>query len=184
MKHLAVEIRDALHLAAAAHDRAGDRYGPDPYTIHLLAVLSVLFEFGVTDGHVLVAAPMHDAIEDTDVTKEQVEERFGRRVADLVDAVSDPPGFPNRKTRKAAAYPRMLEVTGAVTLKLADRIANVRSCWSEAKADKQNKSLLGMYKKEYGGFRKALLDGRLPVTPTPTEKAMWDELDRLLAWSP
>ena len=184
MKNIAVEIQDALQIAGAAHERAGDRYGPDPYTIHLLSVLSVCFEFGLTDRGILVAAPLHDAIEDTDVTKEQVAEQFGKRVADLVDAVSDPPGHPNRKSRKAAAYPRMKAVGGAVLLKLADRIANVRSCWSEAKADKRNKSLLGMYKKEYGGFRKALRPAFGIGHPSASEQAMWAELDRLLAWSP
>jgi (p)ppGpp synthase/HD superfamily hydrolase len=132
------------------------------------------------DNDILVAAPLHDVVEDTEVTKAQVDKRYGQRVADLVDAVSDPPGK-NRKSRKAAAYPRMLEIPGAVTLKLADRIANVRSCWAEAKAEKNNKSMLGMYKKEYGGFRKALKGS--PLEESRADTLMWAELDRLLAWS-
>lgn len=179
-------LHDAVDMARAAH---GDqRYGPDPYSTHLLAVLSVGFEFGVRDPAVMVAAPLHDAIEDTDLTKGAIRTVFGLRVAEIVDAVSDPPGFKNRKERKAAAYPRMVDVPGAVALKLMDRIANVRSCWLEAGAEKNAKSKLGMYKKEYGGFRKALR-----VRPGPTgvmrepfgaEAAMWAELDRLLAWKP
>jgi (p)ppGpp synthase/HD superfamily hydrolase len=181
-KHLGVEIQESLRFAAEAHVEAGDRYGHLPYKFHLLAVLSVLFEFGETNREILVAAPLHDVVEDTPVTKEQVAALFGSRVAALVDAVSDPPGHKNRKTRKAAAYPRMKVVGGAVILKLADRIANVRSCWAEATANKQNKSLLGMYKKEYGGFRKALRPAFGIGHPSATEQAMWNELDHLLAW--
>lgn len=179
-------VQSAIAMAVRAH---GDqRYGPNPYKVHLLEVLSVGFEFGVTDAPVLTAAPLHDAIEDTDLSKAKIEAAFGTRVANIVDAVSDPPGYKNRKERKAAAYPRIAAVPGAVTLKLMDRIANVRSCWREAQAEKAAKSLLGMYKKEHGGFRKAL---RVRVSPSGVarepfgpEAAMWDEIDRLVAWTP
>jgi len=176
--NLAVWLKEALRYASVAHEKAGDRYGPDPYKVHLLAVLSVAFEFEVTEFAVLVACPLHDVIEDTAVTLADVKMRYGSRVAALVDAVSDPIGYKNRKERKAAAYPRIKAVPSATVLKLADRIANVRSCWNEAKAEKRNKSLLGMYKKEYGSFRKALKGKEVDKV----ELVMWAELDRLLAW--
>ena len=65
---LGIAIANALIMGSDAHDAAGDRYGPDRYAVHLLSVLSVLFEFHVVDDDILVAAPLHDAIEDTDVT--------------------------------------------------------------------------------------------------------------------
>lgn len=180
---LAITLKRARKIAGDAHEAAGDRYGDHPYTAHLDEVRSIAFEFGVIDEDIIVATLLHDTIEDTELTKEDVREEFGERVAALVDAVSDPPGYPNRKTRKAAAYPRIRDVLGATTLKLADRIANVRSCWRVAKSgQKRSKSLIGMYKREYGGFRKALRldDDHLD----PIDRAMWDEMDRLLAWRP
>jgi len=182
MSDLVIDLRRARNLAELAHTDVGQRYGEGPYTVHLDAVRSVAFEFGIVDPAILVATLLHDVIEDTKTTREQIEGIFGTRVADLVDAVTDPPGHPNRKTRKAASYPRILAVPGATKLKLADRIANVRSCWAVATAGaKRSKSLLGMYKREYGGFRKALRPER---EIDPVEVAMWNELDRLLAWRP
>jgi (p)ppGpp synthase/HD superfamily hydrolase len=182
---LGVAIHSSLEFAINSHQNRslknpdGDRYGPDPYSVHLLSVLSVAFEFGIVDEDILISCPLHDAIEDTHATRDEVEVRFGPRVAALVDAVSDPTGFKNRKDRKKAAYPRMLAVPGAVKLKLADRIANVRNNWNESVVDKKSPTLLGMYKKEYGGFRKTL---RAQGGGDPVEQAMWEELDRLLAW--
>ena len=106
---------------------AGQRYGHLPYSVHLDAVADVLREFGHGDDpSSMSAAYLHDAIEDQGVTREQIAERFGERVADIVDAVSDPPGA-DRNARKAAAYPRIRELDDAVTVKLADRIANVQA---------------------------------------------------------
>lgn len=176
---LAVWIKRARGFAAEHH---GDqKYGHKPYLYHLDAVLSVAFEFGITDEDIIIATLLHDVVEDTEVTREQVSERFSNRVGDLVYAVTNEPGK-NRKVRAKKTYPKILGIEGAVKLKLADRIANVRSCWLEAQeqdANKRNKSLIGMYKKEYGGFRKALKQDLDSV-----ESAMWNELDKLLAWEP
>lgn len=174
---LAIRIRDARDFSIENHGE--QRYGFKPYVFHLYAVMSVAFEFGIIDEDILIATMLHDVVEDTDVTRETVQLYFGPRVGDLVYAVSNEPGK-NRKEKHKKTYLKIVAIPGAIKLKLADRIANVRSCWNEAKeqdASKRNKSLLGMYKKEYGGFRKALRND-----PDETELLMWNELDRLLAW--
>ena len=72
---------------------AEQSYGHLPYAAHLDAVADVLRRIGHGDDPVLMsAAYLHDAIEDQGVTREQIAARFGERVADIVDAVSDPPG--------------------------------------------------------------------------------------------
>jgi len=134
---LAITLKRARKVAGEAHAAAGDRYGEGPYTTHLDEVRSVAFEFGITDEDILVATLLHDVVEDTALDETDIIEQFGGRVGVLVDAVTDPSGYPNRKTRKAAAYPRITAAPGAVKLKLADRIANVRSCWRVAKGVRQ-----------------------------------------------
>ncbi len=80
-------------LAWARELHADQSYGHLPYAVHLDAVADVLRQFGHGDDPVLMSAGyLHDAIEDQGVTREQIAERFGERVADIVDAVSDPEG--------------------------------------------------------------------------------------------
>jgi guanosine-3',5'-bis(diphosphate) 3'-pyrophosphohydrolase len=127
-------------------------YGKHPYSYHLHEVFDTLcLRFHVTDKDMLAASFLHDAQEDTGVTRDTVKDLFGERVAELVDAVSDPPGYKSRKERKAAAYPRIKAVPGATQLKLADRIANV-----EHSINAHNGPMFKMYQGEQPGFESAL----------------------------
>lgn len=152
----------ARAFAVAAH---GDqRYGSEPYVVHLSAVRQVLRDFGY-DGELALAAWLHDTVEDTAVTVEQLEQEFGPRVAALVWAVT---GIgENRKQRAASAYAKMRALPDAVTVKLADRIAN-----SEASA-RGNPRLLAMYREELASFTDALGEHG--------DAAMWERLRRALA---
>ena len=79
-------IRDAYVFAKEAH--AGQiRMNGEPYIIHPVAATEILVDLEV-DEDTLVAALLHDTVEDTDVTLEQVEERFGATVSKLVDGVT------------------------------------------------------------------------------------------------
>jgi (p)ppGpp synthase/HD superfamily hydrolase len=71
----------ARAFAIAAH--GNQRYGEQPYEVHLAAVRQVLFDFG-HGGELAIAAWLHDTVEDTDVTVEQIELEFGSAVAALV----------------------------------------------------------------------------------------------------
>jgi len=171
----------ALRFAVRKH---GDqRYGSRPYKFHLLAVQSVAFEHEVTDPDILISTLLHDTIEDTDATHEEVAAFFGERVANLVDAVSNVEFHPetgkklkNRKQKALFTYPRIAACPGAVTLKLCDRVANVRMCWQEAVEKDRGK--LGMYKREYGAFRKALRADE----PEGPNIHLWSALDQMLYW--
>ncbi|MFD6392151.1 HD domain-containing protein [Nocardia sp. NPDC055029] len=156
---------EAREFAVEAH---GDqRYGDHPYIIHLAAVRAVLDDFGY-NGSLAAAAWLHDVVEDTPVTAEDVESRFGREVLDLVWAVT---GIgPNRKARNLDAYSKITAHPQAVILKLADRTAN-------AEASPPGSSWMGMYRTEHPTF-KAHLGGLLADDPTVAR--MWERLERKL----
>lgn len=144
------------------------RYGDQPYVTHLAAVRAVLADFGF-GGDLGVAAWLHDAIEDTETSRERIIERFGDEVAGLVWAVT---GIgKNRKERTACAYEKMRALPQAIILKLADRIANV-----EASA-KTSPRLLDMYRKEWASFQEAL---SVASPSDPQVVAMWERLRRTL----
>lgn len=172
---LGERLADARAFAVRAH--ADQRYGDQPYVVHLDAVRSVAVEHGVTDADVLVATLLHDVVEDTGVSREDVTRAFGERVADLVDAVSDPPEHLSREAKKKAAYPRIRAVDGAVVLKLADRLANVRACAGDGARQARK---LAMYRGEHPGFRAALHPGEVALAQDPAQAALWRSLDALL----
>ena len=135
-------LQQARAYATQAH--SGQRYGELPYTVHLQAVEDVMRRFGITDEDLLVAAWLHDVVEDTDHPLTEIIALFGSRVAELVGRVTEPKGG-SRAQRHAYSYPNIRENPDAITLKLCDRIANVES---------GGKS--GMYRSEYEGFKQAL----------------------------
>ena len=155
-------LRHVKFFAAVKH--AGQAYGSGlPYTHHLAAVEQVLRRFNIADENLLIAAWLHDVVEDTETKLKEVEEMFGPEVARLVHAVTNEDG-PNRKTRHALTYPKIREAgENAIRLKLADRIANVES----------GGNLVGMYKKEHEDFKRAL------YTANQAED-MWEHLNALL----
>jgi hypothetical protein len=114
------------------------------------------------------AAWLHDIVEDTYETIENVRYIFGDKVAALVEAVTDEPGK-NRKERAEKTLPKIrAHGIEAVALKLCDRIANIEACIEGV----GNVKLLKMYRKEYPAFREALYrEGEL--------EGSWDILDRL-----
>nr|WTB12089.1 HD domain-containing protein [Streptomyces antimycoticus] len=119
----------AVDMARSFH---GDQKRPagEPYMEHLLEALEILVSgAGVHDEDVLVAAVLHDIVEDTACTSNEVEARFGERVAGLVAWVTKPATGPDEH----AAEVRDRYLLGlhsaprdAVILKLADRLSNVQ----------------------------------------------------------
>ncbi|AKV04311.1 GTP pyrophosphokinase [Labilithrix luteola] len=136
--------RDARALAEARH--ATQRYGDRPYVFHLDAVREVLRSFDI-QGDLAVAAWLHDVLEDTATSREELRTRFGADVDELVWAVTGIGA--TRKERNASAYAKIRATPRAAYLKLADRIANV-----EAGRDRPDK--LAMYRTEQHGFERAL----------------------------
>ncbi|HRN61786.1 MAG TPA: HD domain-containing protein, partial [Luteimonas sp.] len=101
-------LRRAWGVGAAAH--AGQvRKSGEPYITHPVAVARVLAEQKV-DVETLVAAILHDTIEDTPLTGEQIAEEFGETVAELVDGVTklDKLQFGNRQEAAAESFRKMM----------------------------------------------------------------------------
>ena len=164
MKTLALEAAEAL--AETAHK--DQKYGEHPYTKHLSDVVQVLTRFKVNDEAILVAGWLHDIVEDTDTSLNQLEIMFGRRVKDLVHRVTNESGK-NRKERHQKTYPKIKASDDAITLKLADRIANTEESLET------NPKLFEMYQKEYVVFREMLYK-------VGTHDAMWRHLDFMMGY--
>jgi (p)ppGpp synthase/HD superfamily hydrolase len=156
----------ARSFAEVAH---GDqKYGKHPYVKHLAAVRAVLEDFGFS-GDLGVAAWLHDVLEDTKVTSDQLELAFGSTVTHLVWAVTGV-GV-NRKERNECAYGRIERNPKAIILKLADRIANVEAC------AKTRDHRLGMYRQEHVAFKARLVRLAKFLDEEEIVMAMWARLD-------
>ncbi len=175
-------MTDPLELAQMIAESAhcNQTYGEgQPYTIHLAEVVQILREFGHgSHTELLQAGWLHDTLEDTQHTvKVLIDCGISVYAVALVDAVTNQSGK-NRAERHALTYPRIARMPDAITLKLADRIANVRA------ATRKQSSLLDMYRKEYPGFKDALrwkYWNFFHETSGLFNEEMWAELDRLLA---
>lgn len=159
-------LTKARAFAVQAH---GDQtYGDKPYSFHLDMVAGNLAPYG---EQAQVVGYLHDVVEDTNVTKEAVEEEFGSFVAECVGLLTDEQGA-NRKERKAKTYEKLSRVSGptqlALVVKVADRLANVKACAADGK-----RALWEVYLSEQATFKGAAYRAGL-CDP------LWAELDELL----
>ncbi|AXQ54355.1 RelA/SpoT family protein [Streptomyces koyangensis] len=122
-------LRRAYVLAEASH-RGQMRKSGEPYITHPLAVTLILAELGA-ETTTLVAALLHDTVEDTDVTLTQVLDEFGPEVAYLVDGVTKLEKVDYGAAAEPETFRKMLVATGndvrVMSIKLADRLHNMRT---------------------------------------------------------
>ncbi|WP_150138875.1 HD domain-containing protein [Candidatus Enterovibrio escicola] len=159
-------IEKARKFALQAHE--GQRYGSKPYSVHLEAVSKLTVPYG---ENAQIIAYLHDVVEDTSVTLDDVAHRFGQHISDCVAIVTDEPGS-DRAERKIKTNLKMSQVEPvlyeALIVKTADRFANMRACVLGKRDD-----LLAIYLSEYsdfkqGAFRQGLCD------------ELWDALDEIV----
>ena len=121
---------------AFAVERHGDQRRPagEAYVEHLLEALLVLVDaVGVRDADTLRAAVLHDVVEDTDTTLDEVRQRFGPRVAELVGWVTKTEGV-----ERAAYLARLRQAPAeAIDVKLADRLSNVQRLRTHPRPEKR-----------------------------------------------
>ena len=135
-------IRRAYEVAAEAH-QGQVRQSGEPYISHPVAVAAILADLGL-DEVTLAAALLHDAVEDTAVTLEQVLADFGTEVAAMVDGVTklDRVRFENKEAQQAASMRKMLVAMAkdirVLLIKLADRLHNMRTL-AALSQDKQHR---------------------------------------------
>ena len=120
-------IASAMLFAAQAHQGQVRKYTGEPYINHPIAVSDLVRRVS-TDENMIIAALLHDTLEDTDVSAFDIWQRFGSDVEGLVSGLTDPVIEGNRATRKAAAKAHLAEGDCRVkTIKLADLIDNTKS---------------------------------------------------------
>src|SRR5437764_7041113 len=125
------QIEEAYEVARAAHSGQYRQSG-EPYITHPLAVAKILAEWHL-DAQALMAALLHDVVEDTPTTKTEIAKRFGRAVAELVDGVSkiDRIEFATLQHAQAENFRKMLLAMArdvrVILIKLADRLHNMRT---------------------------------------------------------
>lgn len=176
----------AREFAKRAH--ATQLYDGQPYMVHVDAVAEIVTASPVaaTDDPVDAAfararrtmiAYLHDVIEDTPVDEQSVEAIFGKRIANCLRVITDPPERPRRE-RKAIVNGWLSQIAvdspiaDALLVKAADRLANVRHC-----CVRRHESLLSMYKQEHAAFRVA-------VYRKGQCDHIWRELDALTDYCP
>ena len=124
-------IRDAFVVANEAHS-SQKRSSGEPYITHPVAVASLLADMSL-DCETLMAALLHDVIEDTETSREDLAERFGSTVASLVEGVSklDKLQFNSKEEAQAENYRKMImamvQDIRVILIKLADRTHNMRT---------------------------------------------------------
>ncbi|WP_180178086.1 bifunctional (p)ppGpp synthetase/guanosine-3',5'-bis(diphosphate) 3'-pyrophosphohydrolase [Acinetobacter sp. YH01005] len=120
-------VLEACDYADIAHDGITRKSG-EPYILHPIAVSCILAHMRL-DAETLMAALLHDVIEDTEFTKQDITEKFGLTVAELVDGVTKLSHSSDKEYNKAASFRKILQATlqdpRVIIIKLADRYHNM-----------------------------------------------------------
>lgn len=122
-------VWDAYLLASRQHEGQKRRSG-EPYIIHPVDVAMIVSKDMELDFHCVIAALLHDVVEDTDFTMEQVRERYGDDVAFLVDVVTKK-SYSSGQSKQVENFKQILSSVQydirALMIKLADRLNNMRT---------------------------------------------------------
>lgn len=121
------EILKAIQFATKAHEGQARKGSGEPYIIHPLRVAAIVSHFSV-EPHVVIAALLHDTVEDCGVDLGVIDTAFGPYVGQLVDALTDPfkGSSEPRRARKIKAWRRLGGASyNAKLIKMCDRIDNL-----------------------------------------------------------
>jgi guanosine-3',5'-bis(diphosphate) 3'-pyrophosphohydrolase len=127
------KLLDALAFAANRH-RAQRRKNVDasPYINHPIEVAALLAgPGGVTDIEILMAAILHDTVEDTETSFDELENVFGSQVRDLVGEVTDDKSLPKQRRKELQVESAPHKSDRAKQLKIADKVCNIRDIDSD-----------------------------------------------------
>lgn len=173
-------ILKAFSFAQKKHE--GQKYGDLPYfDAHVVLVYSTLTKLLPGEDFVLSAALLHDTLEDTGTTLEELRQEFGDEVSQIVDLVTTSTDRWRSRRQKflswnakfssarSARLPSHLQAARFV--KLADRLVNVKSCW-----EAQDRRLF-MYRDEHAAFEQTLLKW---ATPDPKLESLSLQICELL----
>ncbi len=149
-------LTSALMFAAQKHTdqrRKGDRQ--EPYINHLIDVVDTLARHtGGADMDLLMAGALHDTIEDTDTTYEELKRAFGENVADIVRECTDDKSLPKQERKRLQAENAPHKSEHARMVKMADKISNLKSILLSPPPDWDD-----VRKLEYFNWSKSVVDG-------------------------
>lgn len=133
-------VPDILRAASFAAERhaAQKRKGAaaEPYINHLLEVAELVASaISEPDANVVIAALLHDTVEDVGVTREEIAQRFGEDVAGLVLEVTDDKSLPKAERKRLQVENAPKKSVRAQAIKLADKISNIRAMLNSPPAD-------------------------------------------------
>jgi (p)ppGpp synthase/HD superfamily hydrolase len=164
-------ILAAARFAAERHigqKRKGE--AGEPYINHLIEVAELIAgSSDVLDANLIMAGLLHDTVEDTDVTPLELEQRFGKDVASLVMEVTDDKSLPKEERKALQVKNAHKKTPRAQTLKLADKISNLRALLSSPPANWP-----AQRKREYFDWSRDVIS-RL-TQPNPALKAEFDRI--------
>ena len=157
-----IAVLRAADMAARWHvDQRRKGIAQEPYINHLLEVASLVTEAtGGTDPDVVIAALLHDSIEDQGVTSDTLAMEFGQRVADIVMDVTDDKALPKQERKRLQVAHAPHKSREAKLIKLADKISNLRTIATSPAADWSVERRL-----EYVDWAKAVVAGLRGTSP-------------------
>lgn len=136
-------VFDAILFAAKAHIGHYRKATRIPYILHPLGVAKILIEQGLQD-EVVIAGILHDTVEDTPVTIEQIRRKFGKKVARLVEGASEPDKSDTWENRKKHTIEHLKKASlNLLYVSCADKLDNIRSMIQDHK--KVGEKLFGRF---------------------------------------
>lgn len=177
-------ISRAIIFAAKAHDGMRRKQTATPYILHPVEAAAIAGSL-TDDQEVMAAAVLHDVVEDTSITIEEIEAEFGKRVADLVASESEDKreGEPPSETwqirkEEAVQFLRNTDNKDIKILYLGDKLANMRSIykdWAEA-GDSVWERFNQKEKSHHAWYYRSVAEAMPELKETPA----WKEYDKLI----
>lgn len=175
----ASDLERVFRALAFAADKHRDQRRKDeeasPYINHPIALARILVEVGhVVDVETLCAAILHDTIEDTDTTADELEQHFGKTISDIVQEVTDDGTLRKAERKHAQVVHAPHKSYKAKLVKLADKISNLTDISRSHPVGWTHERVV-----EYFDWAHAVVDGLRGVNP-----ALEEEFDRVHAQRP
>lgn len=173
-----VSQKTAVHRILSAALFAADKHSSqrrkgaagEPYINHLIEVAQLVSAAEPeADSELVIAALLHDTVEDTGVTTEELAERFGADVAHLVAELTDDKALPKQERKRLQIVNAPRKSVRAQTIKLADKISNLRAIRNSPPVDWSEQR-----KVEYFDWARKVVDGF--SAPNPILKTEFDRI--------
>ena len=134
-------VSEAIAFAVKAHDGMRRKKSDAPYILHPMEA-AVIVGTMTDDQNLIAAAALHDVVEDADITIEEIEERFGRRVRELVQSETEdkradlPPALTWRiRKEESLAVLKNTDDIAVLIVWLGDKLANMRAIYRDFKVE-------------------------------------------------